>query len=109
MSDIVERLRRRPQREMLYLDGCIAAGYGPTVESQAADEIERLCLEFTHSAKTCEMLQTDNERLRVERDEWQARAIALFWRGDADDVTAGKIRQATEAIRAALGTQEGER
>ena len=42
MSDIVERLRRRPQREMLYLDGCIAAGYGPTVESQAADEIECL-------------------------------------------------------------------
>jgi hypothetical protein len=68
-------------------------------------EIERLCLEFTHSARTCEMLQADNERLRVERDEWQARAIALFWRGDADDVTAGKIRQATEAIRVALGTQ----
>ena len=40
--DIVKRLRLRPERETLYLDGCVAAGYGPTIEAQAADEIDRL-------------------------------------------------------------------
>lgn len=37
------------------------------------------------------------ERLRAERDKWQARAMALFWTGgDADGVTCADIRKATD-------------
>lgn len=37
-----------------------------------------------------------------ERDEWHARAIALFWKGDADGATCGHVRAATATIRQLL-------
>jgi len=41
-----------------------------------------------------------------DADMWHARALALFWNGNADDVTAGKIREATALIDAALAAKE---
>lgn len=37
-----------------------------------------------------------------ERDEWHARAIALFWKGDADGATCGHVRAATATIKQLL-------
>jgi len=44
--------------------------------------------------------------LSKERDQWHARALALFWSGYADDVTGDKIREATALIDAALAAKE---
>lgn len=34
--------------------------------------------------------------MEVERDLWEARAVALFWSGSVDDATCAEIRKATE-------------
>lgn len=75
--DIVERLRLRPEREMLYIDGCVSAGYGPTIEAQAADEIERLRSEVERCKAKAQAWIASNAELRAiaddlrrERDEW---------------------------------------
>ena len=73
-----------------------------------------LRLEFTHSARTCEMLQADNERLRyaikVERgktekaDEDNERLRGRM-RLALQHIDAGSYQTARYVIDAALGTQ----
>lgn len=43
-----------------------------------------------------------------ERDEWHARAIALFWKGDADGATCGHIRAATATIKQLLAADSAD-
>ena len=64
----------------LYLDGCVAAGYGPTIEAQAADEIERLCKIESAALLACGVLWMIEHR-------------------------RGKVKTAFDALRDALGQQ----
>lgn len=58
-------------------------------------------LPFDVQAFCAEMdaLTDENRRLADERDDWEAKCIALFWRGHADDATAEKVRKAAEKIK----------
>lgn len=42
------------------------------------------------------------------RDEWHARAIALFWKGDADGATVGHVQSATAAIKQLLAADSAD-
>lgn len=65
----------------------------PDIHWEAVDEIERLT--------------ADLAAMTAERDKYRSQAIALFWAGNADNVTADKIREAAATIDAALAAQEG--
>lgn len=45
------------------------------------------------------------ERLTRERDQWQARAMALFYGGDLDKVTCAEIRKAADGYNAWLASK----
>lgn len=51
--------------------------------------------------KLIEDLRAEIERLRAERDMWQARATAMFWTMDGN-VTAGELRAKTAQALAAI-------
>ena len=42
------------------------------------------------------------ERLRQENRLWYSRAVALFWKGDAENITLERIQSAAKEIDAAL-------
>jgi hypothetical protein len=42
------------------------------------------------------------ERLRQENRLWYSRAVALFWKGDAGNITLERIQSAEKEIDAAL-------
>ena len=42
------------------------------------------------------------ERLRQENRLWYSRAVALFWKGDAGNITLERIQSAAKEIDAAL-------
>lgn len=50
-------------------------------------------------------IAAERDRLRRERDSWQARAMALFYGGDPDKVTCGEIRKAADAYNAWLSSR----
>ena len=47
-------------------------------------------------------LHAENERLREENRLWYSRAVALFWKCDTDNITAGRLQSAAKEIDAAL-------
>ena len=49
-----------------------------------------------------ETLRRENERMREENRLWYSRAVALFWRGDSDNITVGRLQLAAKEIDAAL-------
>ena len=49
-----------------------------------------------------ERLADENERLREENRLWKSRCIALVWKGDTDNITAGRLQSAAKEIDAAL-------
>lgn len=46
------------------------------------------------------------ERLRDENRLWKSRCIALVWKGDTDNITAGRLQSAAKEIDAALRREE---
>ena len=60
------------------------------------DEIERLKAALGYD------WDAENKRLREENRLWYSRAVALFWRGDSDNITVGRLQLAAKEIDAAL-------
>ena len=52
-----------------------------------------------------EALKAENERLREENRLWYSRAVALFWRGDSDNITGSRLQLAAKEIDAVLQEQ----
>ena len=63
------------------------------------DSIKNMVID---SATDLAVLHDEIERLREENRLWYSRAVALFWRGDSDNITAARLQLAAKEIDAAL-------
>ena len=63
------------------------------------DSIKNMVID---SATDLAVLHDEIERLREENRLWYSRAVALFWRGDSDNITVGRLQLAANEIDAAL-------
>jgi hypothetical protein len=70
------------------------------------DGWEQDAAQFAAVASLLREMQGKIEALTAERDDWNAKCIALFWEGRADNITAGTIREAAAAIRQHLGGEK---
>lgn len=97
-ADIIEKLDTSDIGERMPVSNAI----------RRAETIMQLVREFAKTTNHDEAEPAYNAlfcavvALEADAIEWQARALALFWRGHADDVTVQKIREATAAIEAVL-------
>ncbi len=58
--------------------------------------------ELLDAAAELRRLYAEIERLRQENRLWYSRAVALFWKGDAGNITLERIQSAAKEIDAAL-------
>ena len=70
--------------------------HADTIEN---DSIKNMVID---SATELAVLHDEIERLREENRLWYSRAVALFWRGDSDNITVGRLQLAAKEIDAAL-------
>ena len=61
-------------------------------------ELDDLMQRLKDRGADCYLAANAVYSLRLERDLWRSRALSLFWKGHADDVTAGKVREAAAEI-----------
>lgn len=66
------------------------------------DEAAAISSALAAPSEDIETLRRENERMREENRLWYSRAVALFWRGDSDNITVGRLQLAAKEIDAAL-------
>lgn len=70
--------------------------HADTIEN---DSIKNMVID---SATELAVLHAEIERLREENRLWYSRAVALFWKGDSDNITVGRLQLAAKEIDAVL-------
>jgi hypothetical protein len=66
------------------------------------DEARAISSALAAPNEDIETLRRENERMREENRLWYSRAVALFWRGDSENITVGRLQLAAKEIDAAL-------